>query len=161
MAINWGWGPPIQTWTYASGVAEVDFTNLGLNNRIMIEIEDVRHGSGTPDLWVQVTEDNGASWVSSSGNYVRWGVALTNQSAIVMASAIPTSTATSGMLILNSFNATRKSTLSINGGRDGSASGVKQMGGRVDRAVARNGVRLLWSTSTNIVAGSINIYGMP
>lgn len=161
MALNFStWGTPIQTWTFGAPIAAVPFLNLGLYNRLLLELQGVQHNSGTPDLAVQASEDNGITWLSAANNYIRWGVALTGQTSIIMASAVPVTTPTSGMLTFNSFNVARKSTLSINGGRDGVATGAQQMGGRVDRAIARNAVQAIWSTGTNFTAGTINLYGL-
>lgn len=164
MALNWSaWGPPIQSWTFGSPVASIPFLNLGLYNRLMLDIQDVQHNSGTPDLAVQVCEDNGITWLSAADNYIRWGVALTAQTSIIMASAVAvTPVVASGLLIINSFNAARKASLSINGGRNGASTGVQQMGGRVNRAIARNGVQVIWSTGTNFVTGgAVDLYAMP
>lgn len=162
MALNWSaWGPPIQTWAFGGALAAVQFKNLGLYNRILMEFEAVLPDAGTPDLAAQVSEDNGITWVNGAGNYVRWGVGLTAQTSIIMTTAVGVANPTSGMLIINSFNATRKATLGINGGRDGASSGLQQMGGRVDRAIARSAVQAIWSTGANFAAGVINLYGIP
>lgn len=164
MALNWSaWGPPIQSWTFGVPVASIPFLNLSLYNRLLFDIQDVQHNSGTPDLAVQVSEDNGVTWVSGAGDYIRWGVTLTGQTSIIMASAVAvTPVVSSGLLIINNFNVARKASLGINGGRNGASTGAQQMGGRVNRAIARSAAQLIWSSGTNFVtSGAVDLYGMP
>lgn len=152
------WGDPIQQFVFTGGVASVDFLNLGNYRMVLLEMFGISHNAGTPNLEVLISTNNGGTWLGA-GEYGRAGVSAGTLSFVVASTTAVTPATYSARIELNNFNQARQSVARINGGRDNNnASTQTSMGFTVNSNIL-NAVRTQWSTSTNILSGSIYAYG--
>lgn len=152
------WGAPVQQWTYSGGVAFVDFLNLDPYRIVLSEMFGLSHNSGTPNLEVLISTNNGGTWLGA-GEYGRAGASVGNLSFVVASVCAVTPATFSARIEINNFNQARQSIARINGGRDNNASATQTAVGFTVNGNALNAIRLQWSTGTNILSGQAFVYG--
>ncbi len=152
------WGDPVQQWVWSGAVASVDFRNLGAYRLLLVEMFGLSHNSGTPDLEVLVSANNGTSWMGS-GEYGRAGVSLGTLSFVVANITAVTPATYSARIELNNLNQDMQSVARINGGRVNNTGSTQTAMGFTTNSNKLNALRLQFSTGTNILTGQAYVYG--
>lgn len=154
------WGNPRAIVTLG-GETEVIFTNsshsISLFRELGLQCFSLTHNSGTPNLELLWSDDDGGTWLATG--YNRAGVSAGTSSFVLCSTAAATPAAYSAAVVIYQFNVARQSWVDINGGRDNSATGTQVQGGFQTAAAALSGVRIRWSSDTPILAGAIYLYG--
>lgn len=149
------WGRVIGSLT-TTGVAALTFPNLGDFREIRIEIEGLQHNSGTPDFVVQISTDNGSTYISSS--YISNGA--TGTSGFIFSASVPVLTSISGAITLYDFNVARPTWADIRCGREGSATAARSNTARYSPSSVCNALQVTNSTATNFTSNTIvRLYG--
>lgn len=137
------------SWTFSTNVGNVDFTNLGIFTEIMIIMRLLTLGtSGTRNI--QVSDNNGSSFYSTSGDYQSLATTGAETAATSLATHGTASTAARSSIVkIQNFNKALIKPVEM-------TSGVP---GIIAQAVALDAVRILPSAGGNITGGSITVYG--
>lgn len=138
------------SWTYASDVTEVDFTDLGDYSELRVMLDAVTLGtSGTRNLLVST--DNGATFLTTSGDYqtVSSTGTVSNATSVALHGTSSTSARYAEILIRNTNLAYPKSAHLLTGG-----SHI-----RIPTTSVINALRVFPSAGGNINGGSIYVFG--
>lgn len=143
----------VNSWTYSVDVAQVDFTGLSGYSEILVSIVAVTLSVSGLRL-VRVSTDNGATFLSTSGDYVGQSSAGAD-SALTSMGAQDTAgtTARSGQVLIRGFN-----TATANKPFD-RATRTDVTTGYIPTATALNAVRVLPSAGGNLTGGTIQVWG--
>lgn len=145
-----GWGEPIATWDYSTGVANVDFTNLGGYRELLIWGDDITFGGASDAPALQLSTDNGSSFLNTG---YEDGTATTSYWPL-------TPNATGEHLfkaeIIDFSHATRKPKFAAEAVRLG-VGVTSRCGTRA--AGLYNAIRILSGGANNFSAGFIRVYG--
>lgn len=147
-----GWGEPIASWDYSSGVANVDFTNLGGYRELLIWGDDIAFGGASDAPGLRFSSDNGSSFESTG--YDNGDGSGTSFLAL---SANATGEHGFRIEILDFSHATRKPKVISIGARVGVGSAIR-WGTRA--AGTYSAIRFYAATlGSNFSAGFIRVYG--
>lgn len=143
----------IETITFA-GAAQYDSINLGSYNEIRIFVRGVVL-SGSSRIVARVSTDNGATFLSSSGDYVAIAStgAETNDTVIDQFYFSASTSARTGEIIIRGFNMTRQKTV---WSLLGSPAGFSYI---IPTTTALNAIRILALSGANLNSGSAFIFG--
>jgi hypothetical protein len=144
----------ITSWTYASDVTHVDFINLSAYNEILIMIRGMTSNSGSSTRCLRVSVDNGANFLTTSGDYLSTTEAGGSVSATYMAFHLsPGTAAKSGWYVISLFNQATYPKIA-NAGNFASDGGHFM----IPTASALNAIQVI-SNAGNITGGDIYVYG--
>jgi len=158
------WGNPVAPPVVVSaGVASVDFIyGLNVYRELMLQIIGATHNSGTPDLellWAADASTGSPTW-QGVGNYNRAGYAQASTASLILCDTTAVTPAAYGAVVeLYSWNIAQRTWVSIGGGRDNSNSSKQTQPGFQTNSEALDGLRVQWSTGTDILAGTFTLYG--
>lgn len=153
------WGKPRKVMQIdAASRTEFVVKDLGDASNVRIVTLGLSHNSGTPNLEVLVSSNNGASWLST-GEYGRAGTSAGTASFVLDGSVAVTPRLASGRIDFNSFNKARRSMCRINGGDENAMTSGRQaaLGYQVNKTPL-NAVRVRWSSDTPILTGYFACY---
>ena len=152
------WGDPIATWDFSSGVAAVDFVNLGDYRDLLIWFSGCTSNTGgTDNLAIRVSTDNGATFVSAASSYTVVGSSGTSQ--ITLTGAVASSAAQGGRVEINDLNdADWRTKLDVASGTEGSATTAASRIGTRNVAEVNNALRVFWLAGAQFAAGRILVY---
>lgn len=138
------------TWTYASDVAQVDFTGLGIYDEVMVVPQAIT-GAGAELRYVRVSVDNGGAFLEASGDYLKIDNAgvETALTAMNIHSTVSAS-ARGGPLWLMGMRSNQHKVAVVTSGNEGRY--------RVVTTSPINAVRFFVS-GNNITGGGIVLYG--
>ena len=161
----------------ASASASIDISNLG-NAGYKIELEDIVPASDDVELWLRVSDDNGATYESGASAYDYSSVASisgtstdinSTGAAQIVLTAIAAGEAAgnagdeslSGEIILSPLGNTARHKMArfemAYGEAGGDIAHVKGAGRFIDSVVALDGLQLLFE-SGNIASGTVRVY---
>jgi hypothetical protein len=121
--------------------SSIEFHTLGAYSEIALVPRALTHGNGSTQNWqVQGSYDN-ATWLTSSGDYMRYG--STNASGLLFSSAVAAATPVSGWIHIKTFNLAIKQDVQINGGQDNNATSPKTNGAYFTAGTALQAVRVV------------------
>ena len=149
------WGEPIASWTYSSGVAVVDFTDLSGYRDLLLWYDALTHASGgTTYFGVQTSTDNGATFAASG--YTGAGVAVATR--FVLSSTVAAATPIMGVANMIDLNtAADRTKFWVSGGLEGSSTVFSRTGVRT--AELNNAIRIGPQDGSNFSAGRMVLYG--
>lgn len=137
------------SWTWSTNVANVDFTSLGSYDELIVIVRGVSASASGTRL-VRVSTDNGATFYSTSGDYIT----MDNNGVETNSTGFPHSTATTAarsmvVHIRNTKGAVKSAILTAQ----------SPVGLFVGSASDINAVRVTNTAGGNLTAGSAWIYG--
>lgn len=139
-----------------TGVAVIDSPNLGIHRDLLVLIQGLQHGVGTPDFLLQVSVD-GVTYDVTPANYIAVGAAV--GAGVVLSTAVPITTSIGGSLELLHFNTATPTWARVRTGRELSATGVRQGTTYHTAALRQNYIRITNSTATNFTANAgVTVY---
>jgi len=143
------WGSPIASWTYSTGVTQVDFTGLSAYTELLVIAHNIQW-SGGDDLAVRWSTDNGSTFIAT--NYESGP-----SSTMAQMSAGAAFTKGRGVMHILNWNSASQNTNAI---PLGSASAGGSLTPIIDSTVrAKNALRVLAVAGSTFTAGFIRIYG--
>lgn len=117
-----GWSKyPIRRDATAGG-ATINFADLDEFEELLLEIRGLQSASGTPDFMLQFSADNGSS--IDVTHYIHAG--NTGTAGMIFATAVPATTPVAATIELFHWSLARRTWGRINGGREGSATGLRR-----------------------------------
>lgn len=141
-------------WNYASDVGEVIFTGLDNYSEIMILFRQITKSGGGGVVSLTVSIDNGANFLTSSGDYVQVAdTGVETNAALVNLHSTSATAARSGTMTIQAWRLTAPKVYNVT-----TRTSVTGTSGYIPTANALNALRL-FSAGVNFTGGSIRIYG--
>lgn len=157
VTISGGTSPWVQVsgspWTYSSDVAAVDFTGLSGYSEILVQVVEVTLSVSGLRL-VRVSSDNGATFLSTSGDYQSTVSAGTSSAATGIGVHETSATAArSGLARLWGFN------VAVANRPFDRPTRTDVTTGYIPDATAFNAIRIVGSAGGNLTGGTIYVWG--